>query len=92
MSFRSPWQFSWYVAWVALVRRILRPWGQFENRYIEHLAHRLKGAAGMYGLTRLAELARRLQEMMATGSHDDGRRELVEQLAAVCEEEYVADE
>jgi len=63
-----------------------------EHEEIEHLAHRLKGAAGMYGLTRLAELARRLQEMMATGSHDDGRRELVEQLAAVCEEEYVADE
>ncbi len=40
MSFHSPWQSSWYVAWVALVRRVLRPWGQFENRYIEHLAHR----------------------------------------------------
>ena len=34
MSFRSPWQSSWYIGGVALVRRILRFWPRLENKFI----------------------------------------------------------
>lgn len=34
MSFNSPWQSSFFVQAIALVRRVLRPWPALENRFI----------------------------------------------------------
>jgi hypothetical protein len=36
-SFRSPWRWRWFVAGVAAVRRLLRPWPAWEQRLIVRL-------------------------------------------------------
>ncbi len=40
MSFRSPWKSSAYVRRVDWIRRLLRPFGDLEDRYIVHLAEK----------------------------------------------------
>jgi hypothetical protein len=37
VRFVSPWQRPGYVFFVAVLRRLLRPWGELENRFIEKL-------------------------------------------------------
>jgi len=40
MSFHSPWQSASYVQSIALIRSVLRPFGNLENRFIEYLTER----------------------------------------------------
>ena len=38
MNFTSPWQSPVFVNWVAITRRLLRPFGDLEQKYIDRLA------------------------------------------------------
>jgi CheY-like chemotaxis protein/HPt (histidine-containing phosphotransfer) domain-containing protein len=53
---------------------------------VEHLAHQLKGAAGMYGLTHVSQIAWQLQQA-AEGGSADGLDGLVERLTTACRRE-----
>ncbi len=40
MRFSSPWQYSLFIHLLALVRRVLRPWGSLEERFISRVTDR----------------------------------------------------